>query len=405
MARIGIWIIGARGGLATTLIAGTHLMAAGRATRTGMVTDLPAFAGLPLFEPGDVVFGGHDIRDGDVHLSALEIARANGSIPAEGLRAVDEQLAAAEAHIRPGTAFQGGPAIREFVGRSVKSRETPKAAVARLRRDIVEFKTSERLDRVVVVNLASTEPPPDAEPPRDAAGLLKALSTGRGLRAGSLYAAAAIAEGCPWINFTPSVSAMNDAVVDYARREGVPTAGSDGKTGETLVKSALAPMFAHRALRVLSWQGYNILGDRDGLVLSDPAHKASKVKSKDAVLRSVLGYAPHTHVGIDYVPSLGDNKTAWDFIHFEGFLGHRMSMQFTWQGCDAVLAAPLVLDLCRLVDAAAVAGLSGPLPDLGFFFKSPIGSEEHDLHVQWERLTAFAGRLRPAPKRVARRRR
>jgi myo-inositol-1-phosphate synthase len=128
----------------------------------------------------------------------------------------------------------------------VKTRETPKRAVARLRRDIADFKTSERLDRVVVVNLASTEPPPDGEPPRDANALARALTSGRGLRASTLYAVAALEEGCPWINFTPSVSAMNDGIVDRACAHGVPVAGSDGKTGETLVKSALAPMFAHR---------------------------------------------------------------------------------------------------------------------------------------------------------------
>src|SRR6185503_15130157 len=158
--------------------------------------------------------------------------------------------------------------------------------------------------------------------------------------------------------------------------------GSDGKTGETLVKSALAPMFKYRNLKVLSWQGYNMLGDRDGRVLAHADNLASKVRSKDSVLSSILGYPVHTHVGIDFVESLHDLKTAWDFIHFEGFLGHRMTMQFIWQGCDAILAAPLVLDLIRLVDFAMRRGEHGAQAHLASFFKSPFGCEEHDFHAQ-----------------------
>ena len=155
------------------------------------------------------------------------------------------------------------------------------------------------------------------------------------------------------------------------------------------MKSALAPMFRYRNLRVLSWQGYNMLGDRDGVVLAEPENKASKVESKDRLLSQILGYPLHSKVAIDYVPSLGDLKTAWDFIHFEGFLGYRMSLQFTWQGCDSILAAPLVLDLIRLADLATRRSENGPLRHLACFFKSPIDVEEHDLHAQWHGLVRY----------------
>jgi myo-inositol-1-phosphate synthase len=161
-------------------------------------------------------------------------------------------------------------------------------------------------------------------------------------------------------------------------------------------------MFKYRNLRVLSWQGYNILGDRDGAVLADGENKRAKVETKDGLLASILGYPLHTHVGIDFVPSLHDLKTAWDFVHFEGFLGHRMALQFIWQGCDSILAAPLVLDLVRLLDLAARRGESGPARHLACFFKRPVGDGEHDLHEQWQRLTAYAeAARRKTPKKPA----
>jgi len=162
--------------------------------------------------------------------------------------------------------------------------------------------------------------------------------------------------------------------------------GRDGKTGETLVKTVLAPMFKSRHLKVQSWIGFNILGDRDGLNLSRSAQKASKIATKSGVLKSLLGYQPHALVGIDYVPSLHEWKTAWDFIHFQGFLGTPMVMQFIWQGCDAILAAPLILDMVRLTVAAAQRGEKGLMPWLGCFFKAPEAVTDHDFHKQVEIL-------------------
>ena len=146
---------------------------------------------------------------------------------------------------------------------------------------------------------------------------------------------AAARAGCPYVNFTPSLGADHPAVSSAFEAADLPHAGADGKTGETLVKSALAPMFAARSLEVMSWTGQNLLGNLDGRVLADPASKEAKVRSKSAVLKDVLGYEPESRVGIDYVGSLGDWKVAWDFIHFRGFLGVPMRMQFVWEGCDS----------------------------------------------------------------------
>jgi myo-inositol-1-phosphate synthase len=259
--------------------------------------------------------------------------------------------------------------------------------------DLAAFRSEHQIDRLVVVNLASTEPPIQLQQPayRSLAELEHGLDHGQPgeLRPGALYAYAAFESGAAFLNFTPSNSSLCPAIEELAAARGLPYMGSDGKTGETLVKSALAPMFKYRNLLVHSWLGYNILGNRDGQVLADGENKASKIGSKDGVLSSILQYPLRTHVGIDYAPSLGDHKVAWDFIHFEGFLGTKMSMQFIWQGCDSILAAPLVLDLVRLADHALRRAESGPMRQLASFFKSPVHCEEHDLHRQFHFLTDY----------------
>jgi myo-inositol-1-phosphate synthase len=168
--------------------------------------------------------------------------------------------------------------------------------------------------------------------------------------------------------------------------------GRDAKTGETLVKSALAPMFAGRNLRVMSWEGHNILGNTDGRVLEDEDNEAGKLASKGDVLDGILPDIGHNRVRIDYTPSLADWKTAWDYIHFEGFLNTEMTMQFTWEGSDSALAAPLVLDLVRLVAHADEHGESGLQPQLASFFKAPMGVEEHDLSRQLDLLDEYTER-------------
>jgi myo-inositol-1-phosphate synthase len=165
------------------------------------------------------------------------------------------------------------------------------------------------------------------------------------------------------------------------------------------MKTVLAPMFQARNLRILSWEGHNLLGNRDGAILHHPENNRAKVKDKD-IVRKLLGEKAHSRVLVDYCPSLADWKTAWDFIHFEGFLGTKMRLHFIWEGNDTMLAAPLVLDLVRLADLAMQRGEGGPMPHAAGFFKTPYGVEEIGFPAQVEMLRAYARRAaeRPAPK-------
>lgn len=257
--------------------------------------------------------------------------------------------------------------------------------------DIKAFKEKNELEQVVVVNVASTEGPFKLGIEHQSLEQLNQVldRTNAGLPASSLYAYAAIDLALPYVNFTPSLGSSLPALDELARLRKVPYGGKDGKTGETLLKAVLAPMFAARHLHVMSWIGHNILGGGDGRTLSDPENKSSKVLTKDAIVGSILGYKPQTHVSIEYVESLDDWKTAWDHIHFEGFLGTKMSMQFTWQGCDAILAAPLVLDLARFALLAQRRGEVGPMLHLASFFKSPIGIVENDFFKQLMLLRSY----------------
>jgi myo-inositol-1-phosphate synthase len=210
------------------------------------------------------------------------------------------------------------------------------------------------------------------------------------LPASTLYAIAAFRAGCHYVNFTPSMGSDLPALDEYARAQKVVHVGRDGKTGETLMKAVLAPMFANRNLHVMSWVGHNIFGNLDGKVLDDPENKANKVRSKDHLLTEILGYKPQTLVSIEYIESMGDWKTAWDHIHFQGFLNTPMVLQFIWQGCDSLLAAPLVIDLVRFTERAARQGETGLMTHLGSFFKSPMGCDEPAFALQFEQLRDWA---------------
>jgi myo-inositol-1-phosphate synthase len=152
-------------------------------------------------------------------------------------------------------------------------------------------------------------------------------------------------------------------------------------------------MFAKRNLEVMSWVGHNIFGNMDARVLDDPANKKSKATSKDRLLGKILGYTPQTLVTIENIASMGDWKTAWDHVHFRGFLGTPMTFQFIWQGCDSLLAAPLVLDLVRLAERAWRNGNTGLMTFLAPFFKSPLGTDEHDFGLQFQMLEAWVANV------------
>ena len=389
-SRTGIWLIGARGGLATTLIAGTRMMAKKLAPSAGLLSDGPLGAGIPWAPLSSLEFGGHDIRRGTLRESASEVAAATHCFPQGALAAIGKDLDAVDGRIRMGAAQNCGPAIQKLHGGRAKA-ASPRVQLRQFRRDLREFRAKNRLQQLVVVNVASTEPPlRSASHHRSMEGLLAAIrANSQSIRSSEIYGAAAALEADVVINFTPNEGFLCAGVRDIAEIRGVLYMGSDGKTGETLVKSALAPMFHYRNLKVLSWMGFNLLGDGDGEVLRDPAHKAAKVRNKDGILARILGYAPDSLVRIDYVKSLGDNKTAWDFVHFEGFLGHKMCLQLTWSGTDSVLAAPLILDMVRLALVARARGETGCMKQLALFFKAPLDVSEDNLHRQYESLARW----------------
>jgi myo-inositol-1-phosphate synthase len=381
MTTTGVWLIGARGSVAVTSVVGALALRAGLAEPLGCVTELPelsspAVPGLP-----DLVFGGHDIADLTLDKKVENLVAA-GVLPARPAAAVAAELAAVQRELRP-----------------APSADSQLAFARQVAEDLDDFRRRRGLERVVVVNVSSTEPVVTPHPAhQDLARLEPALAgSDQVLPPSSLYAYAAFAAGCSYVDFTPSTGARLPALRELAARNRLPYAGHDGKTGETLVKSVLAPMFAMRHLRVRTWSGTNLLGGGDGANLADPAANAAKAGSKQRVLAETLGYQPQGTSHIEYVDDIGDFKTAWDLITFSGFLGTSMRMEFSWHGCDSALAAPLVLDLARLTAAAHAAGRSGPLTDLAFFFKDPIGEVPHALPEQWAALAAFVRGLPDEP--------
>jgi myo-inositol-1-phosphate synthase len=393
--RVGLWLIGALGSVGSTVALGLAALRRKDAGCTGLVTETPPFQGIDLDPPAAFVLGGHDIRQGDFAGALRELQSRSNIFSLDLIESNTQLLGDWSAEVRPGTLHHCGQTIRQLANRTdLPADATPSAAIARLRADLEAFKTRRRLDQVVVINVSSTEPPePPAPLHQSLAQLRQALDhdgDAAALPASSLYALAALELGWPYVNFTPSLGASFPAALELAEQTAAAVAGQDGKTGETLLKTVLAPMFAARNLRVLSWVGHNIFGNRDGLVLSDPQNKAAKVRSKDQALGPILGYQPQTHVSIEYIESLDDWKTAWDHVHFEGFLGVKMMLQFTWQGCDSILAAPLVIDLARLALLAQRRGERGVLRHFAPFFKNPLGETDMDFHRQHARLVEYA---------------
>jgi myo-inositol-1-phosphate synthase len=388
--RTGIWFIGARGGVATTATLGILALEKGRAPECGLVSELRQFADLDLLPWRNMVLGGHDVRVGTMLETASTLVE-NRAISQALVEEHRESLLQLESNIEEGVLFNSGPAI-ERLADVEPFNGTARKAIESIKNDLRNFAEREDLARVIVVNVASTEPASITDSlPNRWADLERLLETSDcPLAASSLYAIAAIELGMPYINFTPSPGATPAAIGELAVARGTCHAGQDGKTGETMMKSVLAPMFAARNLEVLSWVGHNIFGNMDGQVLDNPINKAAKIKGKDQLLGHILGYDPQTLVTIEYIRSMGDWKTAWDHIHFRGFLGTPMMLQFTWQGCDSLLAAPLVLDLVRFVELSRRSGETGVLGHLGCFFKSPLGLDENAFAAQFSLLEGWA---------------
>jgi myo-inositol-1-phosphate synthase len=377
--RAGVWLTGARGSVATTAVVGALALRNGLTEPTGCVTAHPELAGAALPPIAGLVFGGHDVAMITLAKKAEQLATA-GVLPARLVQAVATDLAEVEAELRP-----------------VPSHDTQAGTAAAIVADIEAFRDRHHLDRVVVLNVASTEAALEPQPAHQSAKALAAAlrQPGTVLSPSALYAYAAFSAGCSYVDFTPSTGARLPALEELAAERRLPYAGHDGKTGETLLKSVIAPMFRMRNLTVASWSGMNLLGGGDGANLTDPGANAAKSVSKQRVLGETLGYEPEGNTRIDYVADLGDFKSAWDLITFRGFLGTPMRMEFSWQGCDSALAAPLVLDLARITASAHHNGYAGPLTALAFFFKDPIGDNpDHALAAQWDELRRFVNGLR-----------
>ncbi len=376
--------------MGTTITLGLAAMARGLAERTGLVTALPAFRDLPLPEPGDLVVGGHEIRLTTFADSAEEFRCSSGVLDPAWITACRAELDAATARVKPAPRLGLSAVVSGLADwAETRAARTPRQAVDAIAADLDAFIASESIDHLIVLNLGSTEPPfPLAEVHQHWKTLQPRLADPGPmlLPSSAFYALAAIEKGHSYINFTPSLGGSIPAIHELAQSTGALHAGKDGKTGETLLKTVLAPMFAHRNLRISSWVGHNIFGNRDAQVLDDPSSKSSKVVTKDRVITEILGYRPSSIVTIEYLPDMGDWKTAWDHVHFQGFLGAKMTLQFTWQGCDSLLAAPLAIDLARLTDLEKQRGGQGQMRHLACFFKSPEGVEEHNFFKQFDRL-------------------
>ncbi|MFH1024610.1 MAG: inositol-3-phosphate synthase [Planctomycetota bacterium] len=398
MAKTGVWIIGLQGSVATCVQVGAHAVRRGLVPPTGLLTEELVAAGIPVPALSDLVFGGCDIRASNPWANAVEFNRKNRTFTPEILDSVRSDLKLDPEDAVAGSAANCGAVIRGMADRKLPAEASAANAIARIQGELRGFQKRHDLETVVVVNLASTEPYRELPAAANSLPALRKLIGRRGkcpLPASVLYAWAALDAGFPFINFTPSPGSSLPALEALAIARKVPHMGKDGKTGETLMKTVLAPMFVARRFKVLSWEGYNMLGNRDGEVLNDPASHEAKARDKDDVLKGVLNDPDtHTRVRIDYVPSLDDWKTAWDFIHYRGFLDVPMSVQFIWQGCDSILAAPLVLDLVRFATLARRRGESGAMTHLACYFKKPFGTDVHDFFKQYGMLEGYCAKLK-----------
>ncbi len=246
--RVGLWLVGAFGGVGTTITLGVAAMARGLVERVGLVTENSLFKRLSLAEPGDFVIGGHDIRETTFADSAEEFRRSSGVFQAEWIAACREELAAATARVRPGTHFGAGPRIAALGqwGESKPTR-TARQAVDRIAVDMLRFVETESIDHMIVLNVASTEPPFSLKEVHQRWETLNAALDEGGpdlMPASSLYALAAFRLGYTYVNFTPSLGSSVPGLVELAHTTRALHAGKDGKTGETLMKTVLAPMFA-----------------------------------------------------------------------------------------------------------------------------------------------------------------
>ncbi len=381
------WIIGIKGAIATTTIAGTLAIKHGLSSTRGIPTEDARFSQLPLAKLNEIEFGGHDIRDLSLYDAAYQNLSENRTFDTTQLALLEREIESIP--VRYGVTNNCGPAISALC---TDSGLTLREAIDQVSEDMRRFAHG---DECVVVNLASTEPyfPTRSEYTTIEKFEAAIAANAATIPASAIYAYSALKNDMPYINFTPSLGNDLPALCQLAEEQGVPHCGKDGKTGETLIKTALAPMFKYRHLTVDGWYGSNILGNLDGQILDHDDNKQSKLITKTSVVSKILGYEPHLTSRIDYFPPLDDHKVAWDFIAFRGFLDYRMNMQFTWQGCDSVLAAPLVIDLIRFMALAKQKGETGVIAALAPYFKDPLGTDRMDLFSQYTLFSDWIAKL------------
>lgn len=384
--RTGVLFVGALGAVATTTIAGLIAVNQKLAPLRGLISTEPVFVSLDLVPLRNLVFGGWDIRKALVSSSVLD----HGIVPENIRQKICGELDQIE--VWPAPLTNVGDYVRNVYGVHGTSPSLIEA-VELIKQHIEHFKRRHGIDRVVVINTASTEENTDSSPIYESlTAFEKAMrSNSSEIRPGMLYAYAALQSGCAYVNFTPSVTVEIPALQELAEMKSVPFSGKDGRTGQTLYKHVLGKMFKVRGMKVTGWYSTNILGNEDGAVLDYPAYRETKIESKERGLEGILGYSDFDHrVRIDYFPIRRDRKEAWDAIDFEGWLGVQMSMKINWLGSDSILAAPLIVDLVRFMDHALRQGKSGAMTHLSLFFKSPYAVEEYALDEQYRYILEYA---------------
>jgi myo-inositol-1-phosphate synthase len=384
--KLGIAIIGIGGAVGTTMVAGIELLKKGLIGTEGLpLAELPENLTGDLAAYDGLVFGGWDLFG--EHLA--KAAEEHDVLTHKQFVAVEAELR----KIKPWRAAGNREFLANIEGENkIGEKNSHRETIEKIRKDLQKFKKSCGGD-AVVINLASTEKLADEgnEIFNSSAGFETALDENSPeISPAMLYAYAALAERIPYGNFTPSVSADVPALVEFAEKQNTPVAGKDGKTGQTMIKTVLAPALKTRALKVEGWYSTNILGNRDGLALSNEDSLASKVKTKGSVLDDILGYKVEDHlVDIRYYRPRGDNKEAWDNIDVRGFLGQSMQIKINFLCKDSILAAPLAIEIARCLDLAKKRGEKGAQEQLSVFFKLPMtksGKPEHALFRQEKML-------------------
>ncbi len=403
--KVGVLLVGL-GAVSTTTIAGILAVRKKLAKPIGSLTEMgtvrlgkrtegraPAIRDfVPLAELDDLVFGAWDIFEDDCY----QAARTAGVLEPSLLDQIKDELSA----IKPMSAVFDRQYVKRLDGPNVKKGKSKKDLAEQLIDDIRRFKATHKLDRVVMLWCGSTEVfMQESAVHQSLAAFEKALeSSDPAIPSSMVYAYAAIREGIPYANAAPNLSADVPALLELAHQTGSPLAGKDLKTGQTLLKTIIAPGLKARLLGVAGWYSTNILGNRDGEVLDDPESFKTKEESKKSVLDYILQpslypdlYSDLHHVvRINYYPPRGDNKEGWDNIDLVGWLGYPMQLKINFLCRDCILAAPIVLDVALFLDLARRAGMSGIQEWLSFYFKSPMHAKglypEHDLFIQLMKL-------------------